>query len=97
MAKLTDADGILHDKCEPKCGADGVQFKGIFARNLGDWNAAAPSPQFREFLQRNAQSVCRIQTADHRFGVSWSQPTDAMDAATQVSALDVILAAARFH
>jgi len=29
IANLTDANGILHDVCEPDCGADGSQFKGI--------------------------------------------------------------------
>lgn len=28
IAALTDANGILHDPCEPDCGADGSQFKG---------------------------------------------------------------------
>jgi predicted alpha-1,6-mannanase (GH76 family) len=27
---LTDLNGILHDPCEPNCGADCPQFKGIF-------------------------------------------------------------------
>ena len=31
---LVDRTGVLHDPCEPHCGADGVQFKGIFVRNL---------------------------------------------------------------
>ena len=34
ITQLVDENGILHDPCEPKCGADGVQFKGIFVRNL---------------------------------------------------------------
>ena len=34
ISPLTDSRGILHDTCEPKCGEDGVQFKGIFVRNL---------------------------------------------------------------
>jgi predicted alpha-1,6-mannanase (GH76 family) len=94
IEKLTDKDGILHDTCEPNCGADGVQFKGIFARNLGKLNSAAPSPRFRAFLETNAENVCRVQTPDHRFGVSWSGASDAVNAATHVSALDVIVAAA---
>jgi len=94
IAELTDEDGILHDTCEPNCGADGVQFKGIFARNLGVLNSAAPSPRFRTFLQANAQRICQIQTPDHQSGVLWSRPSHAVNAATQVSALDVILAAA---
>ena len=94
IAHLTDADGILHDSCEPNCGADGVQFKGIFARNVGALDAVAPLPEFAKFLRTNAARVCANQSKEHRFGVSWSQASDVADAATQVSALDVILAAA---
>ena len=93
ISQLTDEGGILHDSCEPKCGADGVQFKGIFARNLGVLNAASPSPRLRTFLETNARRICQVQTADHRFGVLWSAPSEAVSAATQVSALDAILAA----
>jgi predicted alpha-1,6-mannanase (GH76 family) len=93
IGQLTDQDGILHDSCEPKCGADGVQFKGIFARNLGVLNAASPAPRFLTFLETNAARICKVQTEDHRFGVLWSAPSDAVNAATQVSALDAIVAA----
>jgi predicted alpha-1,6-mannanase (GH76 family) len=93
IARLSDKDGILHESCEPKCGADGVQFKGIFARNLGVLNSAAPSPKFRAFLEANAARICRVQTPEHGFGVVWSAPSETVTAATQVSALDAILAA----
>ncbi len=93
ISRLTDEDGILHDTCEPNCGADGVQFKGIFARNLGVLDAAAPQPRFETFLRTNAERICRIQTEEHRFGVVWSRTSDTRNAATQVSALDAILAA----
>ena len=93
IAKLTDKEGILHDSCEPNCGADGVQFKGIFARDLAVLNAAAPQARFREFLKRNAESIWRNQDADHRFGAVWSAPSGPKTAATQVSGLDALLAA----
>jgi hypothetical protein len=56
-------------------------------------NSAAPSPRFRSFLQTNAERICKVQTPEHQFGVVWSRASDAVDAATQVSALDAILAA----
>ena len=28
IANLTDANGVLHDPCEPNCGADGSQVRG---------------------------------------------------------------------
>jgi predicted alpha-1,6-mannanase (GH76 family) len=96
MARLTDLDGILHDSCEPgRCGNDAPQFKGIFARNLGALNAAAPVPGFRSFLRRNAESIWKNRDADDRLGLVWSGPSDVKTAATQVSALDVLVAAAQ--
>ena len=56
---LTDPQGILHDVCEPKCGADGTQFKCIFIRNLGILDAADPSPRYSDFLRGNARSIAR--------------------------------------
>jgi predicted alpha-1,6-mannanase (GH76 family) len=93
VSRLTDQDGILHDSCEPKCGADGVQFKGIFARNLAVLNSASPEPRFRVFLKTNAESVWRNRDANDRFGVVWSAPSEPKNAATQVSALDALLSA----
>lgn len=96
ISRLTDPAGVLHDPCEPaRCGNDAVQFKGIFARNLAALTAASPMPQFRAFLQTNAESVWKNRDPDNRFGVVWSAPSDVKNAATQVSALDVILAAAQ--
>jgi predicted alpha-1,6-mannanase (GH76 family) len=95
MARLTDLDGILHDSCEPaRCGNDAPQFKGIFARNLAVLNSAAPAPGFRSFLRRNAESIWKNRDADGRFGLVWSGPSDVKTAATQVSALDALVAAA---
>jgi predicted alpha-1,6-mannanase (GH76 family) len=95
IARLTDLDGILHDPCEPgRCGNDAPQFKGIFARNLAVLNAAAPVPGFRAFLRRNAESVWNNRDAEGHFGLVWSGASDLKTAATQVSALDILLAAA---
>jgi predicted alpha-1,6-mannanase (GH76 family) len=95
IARLTDLDGVLHDPCEPaRCGNDATQFKGIFARNLALLNGAAPVPGFRAFLRRNAESIWKSRDADNKFGVVWSRPSDVKTAATQVSALDALVAAA---
>ena len=94
MAHLAGPDGIVHDPCEPDCGADGTQFKGIFARNLAALNSASPDPTFRAFLQTNANSIWRNQSPDHQVGVLWSAPSAQRNAATQISALDAILSAA---
>jgi predicted alpha-1,6-mannanase (GH76 family) len=95
IARLTDVDGILHDPCEPgRCGNDAPQFKGIFSRNLAVLNAAAPVPGFRAFLRRNAESIWKNRDAEGRLGLVWSAPSDLKTAATQVSALDTLVAAA---
>jgi len=95
IARLTDLDGVLHDPCEPaRCGNDAPTFKGVFARNLAVLNAAAPVPGFRAFLRRNAESIWKNRDADGKFGVVWSGPSELKTAATQVSALDALVAAA---
>ena len=95
MTHLVDAKGILHDPCEPKCGADGPQFKGIFVRNLMQLYELNPDPAYRSFVDINADSIWNAgQGSDYRFGVVWSGPFDQADAATQSSALDAIIAAA---
>jgi predicted alpha-1,6-mannanase (GH76 family) len=95
IARLTDLDGVLHDPCEPaRCGNDAPQFKGIFARNLAVLNSAAPVPGFRAFLRRNAESIWKNRDPEGRFGLVWSGPSDLKTAATQVSALDALVAAA---
>lgn len=94
LARLTGANGILHDRCEPDCGKDGVQFKGIFVRNLGALNRAVRSPRYVAFIRNNANSVWTAdQAREHRFGVVWSGPASALGAGTQASALDALVAA----
>ena len=94
IARLTDLDGVLHDPCEPaRCGNDAPQFKGIFVRNLAALNASAPVPGFRSFLRRNAESIWRNRDAENRLSLVWSGTSDLKTAATQVSALDALVAA----
>jgi predicted alpha-1,6-mannanase (GH76 family) len=95
ISRLTDLDGVLHDPCEPaRCGNDAPQFKGIFVRNLAVLNAAAPVPGFRAFLRRNAESIWKYRDAENRLGLVWSGPSESKTAATQISALDALVAAA---
>lgn len=97
--RLQDSDGIIHDACEPNCGNDGPQFKGILMRNI---------QTSREFLQRshghfdrsrtaiaqNAASIwARDRNQDNKLGLVWSGPYMEATAATQSSALDALVAA----
>lgn len=94
IRKLTDSNGILHDPCEPKCSADGTQFKGIFVRNLALLNQQKPEERYRRFILRNAASIlANDQTPDHTLGSVWSGPPGIADASTQSSALDALVAA----
>lgn len=92
---LTDTNGILHDRCEPNCGGDGVQFKGIFLRNVMALNDAFPDAQYASFIDANGQSIWNNDRgSDYQFGLVWSGPFDVANAATQSSALDALIAAA---
>ena len=94
--RLCDAQGVLHDQCEPDCGTDGSQFKGIFMRNLGILNAAAPSPLFQSTITKNADSIWRNDRgADNHIGINWAGPyQNDGTAATQSSGCDALVAAA---
>lgn len=94
IAHLADAQGILHEPCEPNCGADGSQFKGIFVRNLAVLYRDTPTKQYRRFILTNADSILRHdQTPDHALGLAWSGPPGKPNASTQSSALDALVAA----
>ena len=94
MATLVDDNGVLREPCEPTCGADGTQFKGIFMRNLSELTAAAPDPKDRPFLARNADYVWNAaRNGADQIGLAWSGPFDAADASRQSSALDALVAA----
>jgi len=95
IAHLTDRNGLLHEPCEPACGADGVQFKGIFARNLFALYSASPQPAYKTFLEVNADAIwSHDRGPGGQFGQIWSGPFEKADAATQSSALDALVGAA---
>ncbi|KAI2606859.1 glycoside hydrolase family 76 protein [Hypoxylon fragiforme] len=88
-------DGILSDGCEPNCGTDGSQFKGIFMRNLHYLQKAAPSEPIRNFLLTNADTIWDKNRNDqNQLGATWQGPFQDPTAGTQSSALDVLVGAA---
>ncbi len=99
LATLVDANGIMTDHCEPKCGGDGIQFKGIFVRNLMALAAASPAPRYQTFVDANADSIWKNSRGpDNRLGQTWAGPlVDADKAGSQISALDALTAAAQFQ
>ena len=95
LANLTDRKGVLHDTCEPHCGGDGVQFKGVFLRNLMALAQASPDPRYGSFAVKNAESIWKHSRGPgDRFGEVWSGPYSDTTAAAQSSALDAFVAAA---
>lgn len=98
---LSDSNGVIHDKgCEPNCGGDGNQFKGIFMRNLGYLHAASPQAAYKTSILKNADAIWASDrnTANNQLGVVWSGPYTVgggPTAATQSSALDALIAAVR--
>jgi predicted alpha-1,6-mannanase (GH76 family) len=92
---LIDKQGILRESCEPECGADGTQFKGIFVRNLAALHRIAPSASYRDFILRNSDSVWKgMKPPKYEIGTSWNPPYGVVNASTQSSGVDALLAAA---
>lgn len=91
---LVDAHGILHEPCEPKCGGDGSQFKGIFVRNLQSLAAVTPITGYDSFIGTNSASVwSQTHDGNYDLGLIWSAPFGIGNASTQSSAIDLLLAA----
>jgi hypothetical protein len=94
VAHFSDKSGVLHEPCEPKCGADGIQFKGILIRNLRALNAIASEPQVQAAFGINADSIwTRDRNPDNTLGEVWSGPPGSPDAGTQTSAIDALVTA----
>jgi predicted alpha-1,6-mannanase (GH76 family) len=96
---LADSNSVLHDPCEPNCGADGSQFKGVFMRNLRTLQAAAPDNEFLSFIATNAASIwSKDRNSRNQLSVNWAGPfVGSANASTQSSALDALVAAAAFQ
>lgn len=93
LRHLTDADSILHDRTEPHCSGDTVQFKGIFVRNLLRLHRAAPNSSYSAFFRANANAIWnQARTSDNQFSCAWSGPAEPRGAAALASALDALVA-----
>jgi predicted alpha-1,6-mannanase (GH76 family) len=95
ITQLVDKNGILHDPCEPKCGADGVQFKGIFVRNLAFLDRRQPNSAYEIFIKKNADTLWKdAQGPDFQLAERWSGPFESGNAASQTSGIDALVGAA---
>lgn len=87
-------NGILHEACEPSCGGDGSQFKGIFARNVQYLYQASPQSRYSQFLENNAESILANDAQGHAYSLDWAGPFIApANASTQSSAMDALVGA----
>ena len=97
MDKLVNGYGVLREPCEPTCGGDGTQFKGIFMRHLGELQTKTGNVTERAFLANNADWIWNAgRNASGQVGQVWSGPFDSADGARQSSALDALNAAIPF-
>ncbi|KAH8602124.1 glycoside hydrolase family 76 protein [Bisporella sp. PMI_857] len=99
ISKLGE-DGVLHDPCEPDCGADGGQFKGIFMRNLRILQQAVPNSLYLDFIESNAKSIWNKNRNEstNELSLDWAGPYIApSNASVQSSAMDALVAAASFE
>ncbi|KAI1503966.1 glycosyl hydrolase [Biscogniauxia marginata] len=87
-------DGVLYEGCEPDCGSDGAQFKGIFMRNLQYLHRVAPQDTFKNFILTNADAIwANDRNEDGKLGPTWNGPFADATAGTHSSALDVLVGA----
>lgn len=96
---LVDQNGILTEPCATSnCGnGSAVQFKGIFERNLYRLYQASHRPDYRTFIERNADAIWTGDRSDQdQLGLHWQGPFDSADASRQSSALDGLNAAIPF-
>lgn len=85
---LVDANGILREPCEPNCGGDGPQFKGIFIRYLAYLYDVTRLTSYYNFLYKNAHAVWFNDRDDFgHLGLEWDGPFDSADGSRQSSAL----------
>ena len=86
-------NGILREPCEPDCGKDGPQFKGIFMRYLCNLYEVTQQSAYKDFILRNANSIWANRNNANQFGLSWASAFDSADAARQSAAVDTLNAA----
>ena len=94
ITKLSDANGILHEPCEPTCDVQGAQFKGVFMRNLQVLQQAVHEHQFQTFITKNADSIWANDRNGTELSQDWAGPFIPPSSATpQSAALDALVAA----
>jgi predicted alpha-1,6-mannanase (GH76 family) len=88
-------DGVLTESCEQHgCDINGPSFKGIYVRNLGELNAALKDHPYSEYLIGQANIAHKHDRNDKdEYGLHWAGPVAYVSAASQQSAVDLLVAA----
>lgn len=88
-------DGVLTESCEQNgCDINGPSFKGIYVRNLGELNRVLEDHPYTDYLAKQATTAHdhNRDSADE-YGLHWAGPVDHVSAASQQSAVDLLVAA----
>lgn len=95
ITRLVTSGGILNDGCEPNnCGRDGMQFKGVFMRNLVYLHETQNKQSYQDFITKNADSIwLNDRNSANQVGTAWTGPFNSANAANQSSAQDALNAA----
>ena len=99
ISAFSDSNDVLHEFCEPNCGPDLSQNKGILMRNLQKLQKVAPDPVFLKSIGANADSIWKNdRNSQNELSVTWSGPfVTPANASTHSSAMDALVAAIAFQ
>lgn len=93
----TNTDGILQEVGEAKGqvpGGDGIQFKGVFMRNVYYLWEQTRETKYADFFKKNADSIWNNARNGSLLGPEYTGPYVTADARSQSSALDALVGAA---
>lgn len=93
----TNTDGILQEVGEANGqvpGGDGIQFKGVFMRNVYYLWDQTRETKYSDFFKKNANSIWNNARNGSLLGPEYTGPYATADARSQSSALDALVGAA---
>ncbi len=98
LEHMVNDTGVFIEKlCDPMCGeGDGVQFKGVFARNLAVLYEVKPKDAYRSFFIQQSDALWDYaRSTGNELGKYWQGPFDRAEAKRQSSGLDALVGAVR--
>lgn len=94
-SEVLNIDGVLTESCEKNgCDINGPSFKGIYVRNLGELNRALKDHPYSDYLVDQANTAHKHdRNSKDEYGLHWAGPVQYVSAASQQSAVDLLVAA----